>query len=263
VVKTDRDDTGCGRWSYITFNGKENKHITVINAYRVCSQRDPGDTTASRQQQCVQYADEELIPYVLDPHEQTLIDLQYVVQELLQGGDEVILFLDANKDEYQPYRPQDHDACFKTKGGFQVDVSIDGSLRSFMANCGLTNALTDIHSEQVPNTHLRGSKQIDFALVTDGIRPCIKAVVLLDESILKIDHRAILLDLDLLLLFGTSLERLERPQFRNMKLDDPGYPTAIAKCSTSNLNAITYTKEFKRFSNEARPMIGRMKTNGV
>jgi hypothetical protein len=36
--------TGYGRWSYITFNGKENKHITVINAYRVCSQRDPGDS---------------------------------------------------------------------------------------------------------------------------------------------------------------------------------------------------------------------------
>jgi hypothetical protein len=76
VVKTGRDDIGCGRWSYITFNGKDNKHITVINAYRVCSQRDPGDTTASRQQQCVQYADEELRPYVLDPHKQTLIDLQ-------------------------------------------------------------------------------------------------------------------------------------------------------------------------------------------
>jgi hypothetical protein len=90
-----------------------------------------------------------------------------------------------------------------------------------MANCGLINALTDIHSEKVPNTHVRGSKQIDFALVTDGIRPCIKSVVLLDESILKSDHRAIFLDLDLLLLCGTSLDRLERPQFRNLKFDDP------------------------------------------
>jgi hypothetical protein len=150
-----------------------------------------------------------------------LIDLQYFVQELQQGGDEVILFLDANQDKYQSCRPQDHDACFKTKGGFHVDGIIDGSLRTFMANCGLTNALTDVHSEQVPNTRTRGSKQIDFALVTEGIRPCIKAVGLLDESILKSDHRAIFLDLDLLLLFGVSLERLERPQFRNLKLDDP------------------------------------------
>jgi hypothetical protein len=35
VVKTGRDDTGCGHWSYITFNGKENKHIAVINTYRM------------------------------------------------------------------------------------------------------------------------------------------------------------------------------------------------------------------------------------
>jgi hypothetical protein len=62
VVKTRRDDTGCGRWSYITFNGKENKHITVINAYKVCSQHDPGDTTSSKQQQCIPCADEELRP---------------------------------------------------------------------------------------------------------------------------------------------------------------------------------------------------------
>jgi hypothetical protein len=69
VVKTGRDDTGCGCWSYITFNGKENNHITVINTYSVSSQRNPGDTTSSRQQQCVQYADEELRPCVLDHDE--------------------------------------------------------------------------------------------------------------------------------------------------------------------------------------------------
>jgi hypothetical protein len=38
---------------------------------------------------------------------------------------------------------------------------------------------------------------------------------------LKTDHRAIFLDQDLLLLFGASLEILERPQFRNLKVDDP------------------------------------------
>jgi hypothetical protein len=37
VVKTGRDDTICGQWSFITFNGKENKHIKVVNAYIVYS----------------------------------------------------------------------------------------------------------------------------------------------------------------------------------------------------------------------------------
>jgi hypothetical protein len=90
-----------------------------------------------------------------------------------------------------------------------------------MVNCGLINALTDAHSEQVPNTYIRGFKQIDFVLVMDGIRPCIKAISLLDESILKSDHRAIFLYLDLLLIFGASPERLEGPQFQNLKLDEP------------------------------------------
>jgi hypothetical protein len=89
-----------------------------------------------------------------------------------------------------------------------------------MVNYGLINALAHVHSEQVPNTHVRGSKQIYFDLVMDGIRPCIKAIGVLDESILKSDHRAILLDLDLILLLGAPLERPERPHFRNLKLED-------------------------------------------
>jgi hypothetical protein len=65
---------------------------------------DPGDTTESKQQQCIQCADDGLRPYVLDPHKQTLIDLQYFVQELQQEGEEVILFLDANQDDQQTFR---------------------------------------------------------------------------------------------------------------------------------------------------------------
>jgi hypothetical protein len=55
----------------------------------------------------------------------------------------------------------------------------------------------------------------------------------LDESILKSDHRAIFLDLDLLLFLGASPERLERPQSRNLRLDDPrisdSYPKLLHK----------------------------------
>jgi hypothetical protein len=139
------------------------------------------------------------------------------------------LFLDANQDDQQTYLPQEHSECFKTRNGFHVDGCIDGSLRTFMDNCGLTNALTDVHAEQVPNTHVRGSTPIDFTLVLDGIRPCIKAIGLLDEYILKSDHRTIFIDLYLFLLFGAAPESLERPQFRNLKLDDPRISDSYGK----------------------------------
>jgi hypothetical protein len=80
LVRTGCGDTSCRRCLYITFNGNENNQITVINAYRVCLQREPGDTAASKQQQCMQYADDELRPYVLDPHKHTFIDSKYFVQ---------------------------------------------------------------------------------------------------------------------------------------------------------------------------------------
>jgi hypothetical protein len=67
------------------------------------------------------------------------------------------------------YQPQEHDERFKTRISLHVDVSIEGSLSTFMTNCRLTNALMDVHTEQVPNTHVRGSKQKYVALVTDGI----------------------------------------------------------------------------------------------
>jgi sulfur relay (sulfurtransferase) DsrC/TusE family protein len=86
------------------------------------------------------------VPYVLDPHKQTLIELQYFVQELQQESEEVILLLDANQDDQQTYLHKEHNECFKTRRRFYVDGNIDGSLRTFMANWGLTNALMDVHA---------------------------------------------------------------------------------------------------------------------
>jgi hypothetical protein len=81
VVKTGHDNTGCGWWSYITLALKEDKFITLVSAYRVCDQINPSNTTASTKQYKIQYEDEELRPFLLSPHRQTLIeDLKYANQ---------------------------------------------------------------------------------------------------------------------------------------------------------------------------------------
>jgi hypothetical protein len=46
ALGSGRDSTGCGRWSYVTYGGKGSKLVTYILAYRVCNQKNPGDTTA-------------------------------------------------------------------------------------------------------------------------------------------------------------------------------------------------------------------------
>jgi hypothetical protein len=97
VVDSGRDDNGCGRWSYLTYVAKEGKKVAIVSAYRVCKQTNPGDLTSSKEQLGIMYEDEELRPYLVDPHEQTLDYLQYFVEKLKANGHEVLILMDANQ----------------------------------------------------------------------------------------------------------------------------------------------------------------------
>jgi hypothetical protein len=134
---------------------------------------------------------------------------------------EVIVLIDVNQDEEQQYCDQVHMTQYVTSKHFHVDGSIYGSQHSFMGNCGLQNALRDFHGGVVPNTHMHGSKQIDFMLTTDGLADSIEAISLLDCSVLNSDHRGLFIDLCIEDIFGPSPEKSAQPQYHNLKLDDP------------------------------------------
>jgi hypothetical protein len=54
------------------------------------------------------YEDEEVRPYIVDPHKQTLTDLKYHVKKLKRDGHEVLIFMDANQAEEQVYQAPTH-----------------------------------------------------------------------------------------------------------------------------------------------------------
>jgi hypothetical protein len=81
----------------------------------------------------------------VDPHKQTFIDLQYLVDKFKGTGHEATILMDANQAEEQVYQQQTHNIKLVTKKGFHVDGTIDGSLQTFMQNCGLTNILHKMH----------------------------------------------------------------------------------------------------------------------
>jgi hypothetical protein len=95
--------------------------MTIIYAYRVCKQTNPGDLTESKQQHGIMYEDEELRPYIVDPHKQTLIDLHYHVKKLKTDSHEVLIFMDANQVEEQVYQAPTHNEKFIIQKGFNVD----------------------------------------------------------------------------------------------------------------------------------------------
>jgi hypothetical protein len=139
VIGSGKDETGCGRWSYITYAVKDDMKVSVVSCYRFCNHTNPGATTASNQQHGIMYSDEELRPCMMNTHHQTMIDIQYFVQYLQEKRHEIIVMIDANQPERQHYQSQFHNEDFRTAHGFHVDGSIDSSIQNFMSKCGLDN----------------------------------------------------------------------------------------------------------------------------
>jgi hypothetical protein len=146
-----------------------------VTVYRVGHNHNAGDATAFQQQYRTQYAD-ETARVEINPHKQTMIDLEYFTEELKTDGFEVAVFIDAKETLEHRFRSQNHDHKYNPDKGFHIDGSIDGSIATYTRNCGLNNTLSERHAETgtaIPNTHLRGSRQIDFVLTTAGIAPFI------------------------------------------------------------------------------------------
>jgi hypothetical protein len=127
-----------------------------------------------------------------------------------------------------------------------VDGSIDGSLQSFIQNCGLVNLLRRMYEGVVPSTHARGSVQIDFPLITAGLDEHILDVGFLDRSILQSEHSGMFIDLWIEGIFGMHPDKLAPHQFRNLKLDDPRISNNIGRFYTNNLNITMFIYELKR-----------------
>ena len=78
------DPRGIGRWAYASLSGKGNKRETVIMAYRVCQQADPGPKTVSTQEHLL--LREQLDDQVINLRQQFLKDLADFVDKKLAKG---------------------------------------------------------------------------------------------------------------------------------------------------------------------------------
>jgi hypothetical protein len=196
---------------------QERQKFAIVTVYRVGHNHNAGDSTAFQQQYRTQYAD-ETARVEINPHKQTMIDLEYFTEELKTYGFEVAVFIAANETLEPRFRSQNHDHKYKSDKGFHFDGSIDGSIATYTHNCGLSNTLSERHSETgiaIPNTHLRGSKQIDFVLTTAGIAPFIRAIGLLDfDVVFRTDHRKFFIEIDMDGFFGSETETLPAQRLR-------------------------------------------------
>jgi hypothetical protein len=153
--------------------------------------------------------------------------MEYFVKDLKDANHEVLIFMDADENETHQFQTQTHDVKSVTKHGFHVDVSIDGSLHTFMQNCGLLTVMKELNKGTTTKMHNRGSKKIDFILASAKfIQDGIKHAGFLDPSVLGSDHKGMYSDLNTQALIGNPRDHLQRPRFCKLRLDDPRLPYA-------------------------------------
>jgi hypothetical protein len=100
----------------------------------------------------------------------------------------------------------------------------------------------------LPNTHARGSVQIDYLLITAGLAQNVLDVGLLNRSVLQSDHSGVFVDLRIEGIFGQHPDKLARHKFRNLKLDDPRISDKYRKILHKQFEHHNFNRRVKKVS---------------
>ena len=221
----DKGSDDLGRWSWITLAGRGITRITFISAYRVCDGAEEAPITARtvRAQQEWMYADRGHA--TINLRQQFVTDLKALLKELISAGHDLVVMMDAN----EPAGP-----------GTAVDRLI--------YDCGLT----DVHTRETeaidpPPTHQRGSKKIDFVLVSSRLAAAVtaRAILPIHDGYLS-DHRALLVDFDSNVMFAGPTSEVVAPSTRQLTSTNP---KVVARYMTVMLKHIAKHEVIRKVDN--------------
>jgi hypothetical protein len=148
--------------------------------------------------------------------------------------------MDAHKNESQCYRPHNHNLKFKSEKWFNIDGTLDGSLKTFVQNSGLHNILNTKHGdENAQPIRIPGSSVIDCVYVSEGLLSHVVGIRMLHyDAEFDSDRRTFFLDIDIDPFFGSELNNMPAPQSKQLQLDNPriaeGYRKILPKLLTTH-----------------------------
>ncbi len=178
--KALEDPSGLGRWSGLTYLGKQNKRLTVLTAYRSPRQQPSAGYGFYDQQYALLLSQGVRKPNV---RRQFITDLIKFINNLQSAGHEILLSLDANE-------------ILGQEKAFGIGHLLD--------EC----TLSDLHClgpTAPPATYKYGSdRKIDFMLGSPAVANCIRSAGFLayDNGIFS-KHRGLFIDLDFQELMGS------------------------------------------------------------
>jgi hypothetical protein len=148
-------------------------------------------------------------------------------EKLKSDGFEAVVFINVNEPIDHSVHGQSHQHKYRSDNGFHIDGLIDGSMTTYVQNCGPSNILAKHQAKsdaEIPNTHQIGLKKIDFMLATPGIALFIDTIGLLYfDVIFQTDHHTFFIDIKIVGFFGSRTESLPAHRFRQLQLEDPRF----------------------------------------
>jgi hypothetical protein len=236
-------DALLGRFSWVTMAGKQNKKVTFVTVYRVGKDNSGTDAiriTARVTARAQQIRMMRVQGNITDPREQTIEDVIRTVGEFQAKGHSIVLSWDANEQ-------RSHDA--QTSGVNRV-----------LNECGLVDAHSFTHPTlTAPATHCNVSVQIDFVFVSSDFLPSIRAT-----SILALHHgytsdpRALIVDFDPKILFGSNTSDIEKQTRRELISTNPRamekYIRSTRKAFQSNTIEARVHRHDKPWMTQSKPL---------
>ena len=179
IDKYDSDKRGLGRWTYFIIQGKNNKKVAFITAYRVSQNSVPGDDTVYAQQYRLLRRQNIMNP---KPKKVFDDDLCQLLTDWKNANIDIVLMIDANAE------------------------ITDKQLQKISQSAQLYDIMSSRHGMNCPRTYVRGNKRIDYILGTKNIVNAIsKCGILAFNTGIISDHRALWLDLEINVLLKQHL----------------------------------------------------------
>ena len=210
VIKAGEDDSGLGRWSFITVEGQDKRRITFITAYRICGGPMKGTTTSCSQQRRV-INNQEMKRGVQTSRPDTTYlsqkfveDLTRFILSLQEEGNAIVLGLDANETLEEASTPN----------GTKL-----GSITKLLEDTGLSDVFLERHGALPDSSTTTPGRYID-RLAVSGVTIQRATVLRANEPSLS-DHLALVVDIDLKILFNNPCSPLSSPLHRKLTSTNP------------------------------------------
>ena len=205
TVKIGDDEEEMGRLSYITVEGQGAQKLTFITGYQICKGAMKGTSTSCMQQKAViNEAEMKRGETTSNPSTEFLRtkfinDLIAIILQLQAEGHAIILALDANETP---------EACI------QNGTVKPGSIEFLLQETGLKEVFQERHHQTPDSTTTTPGRFID-RMATWGVD--VQRVTLLraNEPATS-DHLAIVIDIDMSILFRSPCSSMEPPKCRKL-----------------------------------------------